>query len=96
MQMMSMSMKSGGSESTLNFSGSGSLVGSTADLGVGVGGDEVAERVFDIRRVTDSNRSTGNADEGVHAMETGGKWRAGNNPFDALLLDQYVFTLFYY
>ena len=70
-----MSMKSGGSESTSNFPGS--LVGSTVDFGVGGGGGEVAERVFDIRRVTDSNRSTGNADEGVHAMETGGKWRLG-------------------
>ena len=49
MQMMSMSMKSGGSESTSNFSGgSGCLVGPTVDLGSGVGGDEVAERVFDI------------------------------------------------
>ena len=48
MQMMSMSMKSGGSESTSNFSGSGRLVGPTVDLGVGVGGDEVAERVFDV------------------------------------------------
>ena len=63
MQMMSMSMKSGGSESTSNFSGSGSLVGST-DLGVGVRGDEVAERSFDIRRVTDSNWVLGALMEG--------------------------------
>ena len=49
MQMMSMSMKSGGSESTSNFSGdSGCLVGPTVNLRVGVGGDEMAERVFDI------------------------------------------------
>ena len=62
-----MSMKSGGSESTSNFPGS--LVGSTVDFGVGGGGGEVAERVFDIRRVTDSNRVTaGNAYGGEHAM----------------------------
>ena len=91
MQIMSMSMRS---ESTSNFSGSGYLAGSTADLGVGVGGDEVADRVFDIRRA--SNRSTGNAHGGEHAMTTGGKSRVGSyplNPFDAVLLDQYVFTL---
>ena len=56
MQMVSMSMEFGGSESTSNFSSSGYLVESTVDLGVGVRGDEVAERVFDIRRATDSNR----------------------------------------
>ena len=72
--MMSMSMKSGGSESTLNFSGSGSLVGSTADLGVGVGGGEVEERVFDIRRATDSNRRVlGTLMEGNTQWE----WEAG-------------------
>ena len=38
MQMMSMSMKSGGSELISNFSGSWCLVGSTVGLGVGVGG----------------------------------------------------------
>ena len=42
-------MKSGGSESTSNFSAdSGCLVGPTVNLRVGVGGDEVAERVFDV------------------------------------------------
>jgi len=42
--------------------------------------------------------SAGNAYGGEHAMETGGKSRVGSyplNPFDAILLDQYVFTLFY-
>ena len=53
--MMSMSMKSGGSKSTSNFSGSGCLVGPTVDLGVGVGGDEVAERVFDILPISTAN-----------------------------------------
>ena len=99
-QIMSMSMKSGGSESTSNFpAGSGSLVGSTVDMGVGVGGDEVAEGVFDIGRATDSNRmSTGNAYGGEHTMETGSKSTVGSyplNPFDAVLIGQYVFTLSY-
>ena len=83
----------------MNFSGSGSLVGSTADLGMGVGGGEVVESVSDIRRATDSNRmSAGNAYGGEHAMETGSKSTVGSyplNPFDAVLLGQYVFTLFY-
>ena len=59
----------------------------------------MAERVFDIRRVTDSNRmSAGNAYGREHAMGMGGKSRVGSyplNPLDAVLLDQYVFTLFY-
>jgi len=99
MQMMLMLMKSGGSESTSNFSGSWCLVRSTVDLGVGAGGDGVADRVFDIRRATDSNRiGVGNAYGGEQAMKPGGKSRVGSyplNPFDAVLLDQYVFTLFY-
>ena len=44
MQMISMSMKSG----TSNSSGLGCLVGSTVGLAVGVGGGEVAERVIHI------------------------------------------------
>ena len=59
----------------------------------------MAERVFDIRRATDSNRmSAENAYGGEHAMGTGGKSKVGSyplNPFDAVLLGQYVFTLFY-
>ena len=69
------------------------------DLGVGVGGDEVAGRVFNIRRATDSNRmSAGNASGREHTMGMGGKSRVGSyppNPFDAVLLNRYVFTLFY-
>ena len=95
--MMLMLMKSGGSELTSNFSGSGSLVGSAADLGVGVGG-KVAESVSDIWRATNSNGvSGGNAYGGEHAMGMGGRLRVGSyplNPFDAVLLGQYVFTLF--
>ena len=69
-----MSMKSGGSESTLNFSGTGCLVGSTVDFGVAVGGGEVAERVFDIRRATDSNRRVlGRLIE----LKTHWEWEAG-------------------
>ena len=98
MQMMSMSMKSVGFESTENLSGSWCLVGPTVDLGVGVGGDEVAERAFDTWRAIDSNRmGAGNAYGGEHAMGTGGKSRVGSyplDPFDAVLLDQYVLTLF--
>jgi len=95
MQMMLMSMKSVGFESTENFSGSWCLVGPTVDLGVGVGGDEVAQRVFDIR--DNSRMGAGNAYGGEHAMGTGGKSKVGSyplDPFDGVLLDQYVFTLF--
>ena len=74
------------------------MVGSTVDLGVGVRGDEVVERVFDISRATDSDRmGTGIAYGEEHAMGTGGQSRVGSyplDPFDAVL-DQYVFTLFY-
>jgi hypothetical protein len=94
MQIMSVSS---GSKSTSDFSSSGYLVGSTVDLGVGVGVGEVA--VLDIRRAGNSNRvSAGNAYGGEYAMGTGGKSRVGSYPlssFDAVLLDQYVFTLFY-
>ena len=88
MQIMSMSMRS---ELTSNFSGSGYLAGSTADLGVG-------DEVFDIRRASNSTRMTaGNAHGGEYATATtGGKSRVGSyplNPFDAVLLGQYVFTL---
>ena len=95
-----MSVKSGISGSTSNFSSSGYLAGSTVDLEVGVGGDGVAaERVLHIRRASNSNSmSAGNADGGEHTVPgTGGKSRVGSyplNPFDAVLLDQYVFTLF--
>lgn len=81
MQMMSMSM----SGSTSNFSG----VGSTVDLEVGVGGGD--EVVFDIRRASNSTRMSA-------GVATGGKPRVRNyplDPFDAVLLDQYVFTVFY-
>ena len=50
-------------------------------------------------RATDRDRmGAENVYGGEHPMETGGKWRAGSyplDPFDAVLLDQYVFTLFY-
>ncbi|EDR00407.1 uncharacterized protein LACBIDRAFT_334168 [Laccaria bicolor S238N-H82] len=85
MQMMPMSMEF---ESTSNLSSSWCLIGPTVDLGVGVGWDEVAEKVSDIRRATDMGAE--NAYGGEHAMETGGKSRVGSyplNPFDAVLLD---------
>ena len=50
-------------------------------------------------RATDRDRmGAENAYGGEPAMETGGKWRAGSyplDPFDAVLLDQSVFTLLY-
>ena len=99
MQMMSMSMKSGGSESTSNFSGSGSLVKSTVDLGVELEGVRWRRGFLHIRRASNSNRTgAGNAYGGEHAMGMGGRSRVGSyplNPFDVVLLDQYVFTLFY-
>ena len=83
----------------MEFLGFGVFGGSTVDLGVGVGGGEVVESVFDIRRATDSNRmGAGNAYGGEHAMGMGNTSRVGSYPlnlFDAVLLDWYVFTLFY-
>ncbi|EDR00403.1 uncharacterized protein LACBIDRAFT_314324 [Laccaria bicolor S238N-H82] len=73
-------------ESTSNLSGSWCLIGPTFDLGVGVGGDEVAERVSDSIRM---------AAENAYAMETRGKSRVGScplNPFDAVLLDHDRYT----
>ena len=97
-QMMSMSMKSGGSEST---SGSRSLVGLTVDLGVGVGWDEVAERVLifgGLLIVIGWVLGTLMEGNTPWEWEASRKSRVGSyplNPFDAVLLDQYVFTLFY-
>ena len=82
-----------------DLSSSWCLVGSTVDLGVRARRDAVAEMVSGIRRATDSNRmGAENGYGGDHAMEAGGTWRAGSyplDPFDAVLLDQYVFALFY-
>ena len=82
-----------------DLSSSWCLVGSTVDSGVRARRDAVAEMVSGIRRATDSNRmGAENGYGGDHAMETGGTWRVGSyplDPFDAVLLDQYVFALFY-